>query len=148
MLTRMNVLHRIEHWGDTHHPAWTDALRIMLGIILVLKGISFISDTTYLHNLVGGLHFDLYAVMAVHYVAFAHLMGGFLIMVGCLTRLMCIIQLPILIAAVFFVNIRQGFSPLNSELWLSLIVLGLLLLFLVLGSGRFSMDEYVKQHSR
>ncbi|MBD2755166.1 DoxX family protein [Spirosoma validum] len=144
----MNVLHRIEHWGDTHHPAWTDALRIMLGIILVLKGVSFISDTAYLHNLVGGIHFGLFPVMAVHYVAFAHLMGGFLIALGCLTRLMCILQLPILIAAVFFVNIRQGFSPLNSELWLSLIVLILLLTFMVIGSGRFSMDEYVKQHAR
>jgi uncharacterized membrane protein YphA (DoxX/SURF4 family) len=143
----MNLLNRIEHWGDTHHPAWTDALRIVLGIILVLKGISFISDTAYLKQLVGGVHFGLFSVMAVHYVAFAHLMGGFLIMLGCLTRLMCIIQLPILVAAVFFVNIRQGFSTLNSELWLSLIVLALLLVYVVLGSGRFSMDEYVKQHS-
>lgn len=144
----MNLLHRIEHWGDTHHPAWTDALRIMLGIILVLKGISFISDTAYLNQLVGGVHFGLVPVMLVHYVAFAHLMGGFLIALGCLTRLMCILQLPILVAAVFFVNIRQGFSALNSELWLSLIVLILLLLFTVIGSGRFSMDEYVKQHAR
>jgi uncharacterized membrane protein YphA (DoxX/SURF4 family) len=144
----MNLLHRVEHWGDTHHPAWTDALRIMLGIILFLKGVSFISDTAYLHNLVGGAHFGLYPVMAVHYVAFAHLVGGFLIALGCLTRLMCIIQLPILIAAVFFVNIRQGFSTLNSELWLSLIVLVLLLMFIVIGSGRFSADEYLKQHAR
>jgi uncharacterized membrane protein YphA (DoxX/SURF4 family) len=143
----MNLLHRIEHWGDTHHPAWTDALRIMLGIILFLKGISFISDTTYLTQLVGGLRFDLWSVMIVHYVAFAHLMGGILIAMGCMTRLMIILQLPILVGAVFFVNIRQGFSPLNSELWLSLVVLFLMLLFLVLGSGRFSMDEYMKQNA-
>lgn len=144
----MNPFHRIEHWGDTHHPAWTDALRIVLGIILVLKGVSFISDTAYLAQLMGGLRFDLYSVMVVHYVAFAHLLGGLLIALGCLTRLMCILQLPILVGAVFFVNIRQGFSPLNAELWLSLIVLFLLLLFLVIGSGRFSMDEYVKQHAQ
>lgn len=144
----MNLLHRVEHWGDTHHPAWTDALRIMLGTILVLKGISFISDTTYLTQLVGGLRFDLWSVMIVHYVAFAHLMGGFLIAVGCLTRLMVLLQLPILVGAVFFVNISRGFSALNSELWLSVIVLGLLLLFLVLGSGRFSMDNYVRQHAK
>ncbi|WP_018620899.1 DoxX family protein [Spirosoma luteum] len=143
----MNVLNRVEHWGDTHHPAWTDGLRIVLGIILVLKGVSFISDTAYLANLVGGLHFSLWPVMIVHYVAFAHLMGGLLIALGCLTRLMVLLQLPILVGALFFVNIRQGFSPLNSELWLSAFVLTLLLLFLVIGSGRFSMDEYVKQHS-
>lgn len=144
----MNVFHRIENWGDTHHPAWTDALRIVLGIILVLKGISFISDTAYLMRLMGGLHFQLFPVIVVHYVAFAHLVGGILTALGCLTRLMCMLQLPILIAAVFFVNIRQGFSTLNSELWLSLIVLILLMAFIVIGSGRFSMDEYVKQHAR
>ncbi|RIV23686.1 DoxX family protein [Fibrisoma montanum] len=144
----MNLLHRIEHWGDTHHPAWTDAVRIMLGMLLFLKGVSFISDTTYLSQLVGGLRFGLLPVVLVHYVAFAHLMGGFLIAMGCLTRLMALLQLPILIGAVFFVNISQGFSPLNSELWLSVIVLILLLVFLVIGSGRFSMDEYVKQNAR
>lgn len=144
----MNLLNRVEHWGDTHHPAWTDGLRIVLGIILFLKGVSFISDTAYLTNLVGGLHFGLLPVILVHYVAFAHLMGGFLIALGCMTRLMVILQLPILVGALFFVNIRQGFSPMNSELWLSVIVLMLLLVFLVLGSGRFSMDEYVKQNAR
>ncbi|GAB4035811.1 DoxX family protein [Spirosoma jeollabukense] len=144
----MNLLHRVENWGDAHHPAWTDALRIVLGIILVLKGVSFISDTAYLMRLMGGLHFQLFPVMAVHYVAFAHLVGGLLIALGCLTRLMAILQLPILVAAVFFVNIRQGFSPLNAELWLSLIVLILLMVFIVLGSGKFSMDEYVRQNAR
>ena len=144
----MNLLHRVENWGDTHHPAWTDSLRIVLGIILVLKGVSFISDTAYLMRLMGGIHFQLFPVMAVHYVAFAHLVGGLLIALGCLTRLMAIFQLPILVAAVFFVNIRQGFSPLNSELWLSLVVLVLLMVFIVIGSGKFSMDEYVKQHAR
>lgn len=144
----MNLFHRIEHWGDTHHPSWIDALRIMLGVILVLKGVSFISDTTHLSHLVGGLHFGLFPVILVHYVAFAHLMGGFLIALGSLTRLMVLLQLPILVGAVFFVNIRQGFSPLNAELWVSVIVLALLLAFLVLGSGRFSMDNYVKQNTR
>ena len=144
----MNVLNRIENWGDTHHPAWTDALRIMLGIILVLKGISFISDTAYLTHLVGGLHFSLWPVMLGSLRGVCPPDGRVSHCLGCLTRLMVILQLPILVGALFFVNIRQGFSPLNSELWLSVIVLGLLLLFLVIGSGRFSMDEYVKQHAR
>ncbi|WP_128545193.1 DoxX family protein [Larkinella soli] len=142
----MNMLHRIEHWGDTHHPAWTDALRIMLGIILVLKGISFIGDTEYLNALVGR-RLQVVPVFLIHYVAFAHLVGGLLIAVGCLTRLAVLVQLPILIGAVFFVNISRGFSALNSELWLSLIVLGLLLMFLVLGSGKFSMDESMRRNA-
>ncbi|REA60372.1 DoxX family protein [Dyadobacter luteus] len=144
----MNMMNRIEHWGDTHHPAWLDAVRIGLGVLLFVKGVSFISDTTKLSELVSELDIRLWTVTAVHYVAFAHIFGGFLIALGCLTRLSALIQIPILITAVFFVNMRTGFSYLNSELWLSLIVLFLVVLFSVIGSGRFSMDEWMKNHDR
>ncbi len=142
----MNTIQRIEHWGDTHHPAWMDILRIALGLLLFMKGVSFISDTSQISELVSDMNFALSSVIAVHYVAFAHLMGGFLIALGCQTRLAVIFQLPILIAAVFFVNITRGFSYLNSELWLSLTTLILLMVFLVIGSGKFSMDEWMKNH--
>jgi putative oxidoreductase len=142
----MNMMDRIEHWGDTHHPAWLDVVRIGLGILLFVKGVSFISDTTKLSELVRELDVQLWTVGAVHYVAFAHIFGGFLIAMGCLTRISALVQIPILIAAVFFVNMRTGFSYLNSELWLSLIVLFLVVLFSVSGSGKLSMDEWMKNH--
>lgn len=142
----MNIIERIENWGDTHHPAWLDVVRIGLGVLLFVKGISFISDTTKLSELVRELDIQLWTVAAVHYVAFAHIFGGFLIALGCLTRISCMIQIPILIAAVFFLNIRMGFSYLNSELWLSMITLLLVLLFTIVGSGRFSMDEWMRTH--
>ena len=142
----MKMMDRIEHWGDTHHPAWLDVVRIGLGVLLFVKGISFISDTTKLSELVSELDIQLWTVAAVHCVAFAHIFGGFLIALGCLTRISCIIQIPILITAVFALNIRLGFSYLNSELWLSMITLLLVLTFTVIGSGRFSMDEWMRTH--
>jgi putative oxidoreductase len=142
----MNMMDRIEHWGDTHHPAWLDVVRIGLGVLLFVKGVSFISDTTKLSELIRELDVQLWTVGAVHYVAFAHIFGGFLIAMGCLTRISALVQIPILIAAVFFVNMRTGFSYLNSELWLSLIVLFLVVLFSVSGSGKLSMDEWMKNH--
>lgn len=142
----MEMINRIERWGDTHHPAWMDVVRIGLGVLLFVKGISFISDTARLSHLISNMDFHLYSVMAVHYVAFAHIFGGFLIALGCLTRTAAIFQIPILIAAVFFVNIRAGFSYFNSELWLSMITLLLVLTFTVIGSGKFSMDEWMKNH--
>ena len=140
------MMNRIEHWGDTHHPAWLDIVRIALGVFLFVKGISFISDTTRLSKLVTGLDLHLYTVASVHYVAFAHIFGGFLIALGCLTRISAIIQIPILLVAVFFVNFRSGFSYLNSELWLSMITLILVVTFAVVGSGKLSMDEWMKNH--
>ena len=142
------MMNRIEHWGDTHHPAWLDIVRIALGVFLFVKGISFISDTTRLSKLVTGLDLHLYTVASVHYVAFAHIFGGFLIALGCLTRISAIIQIPILLVAVFFVNFRSGFSYLNSELWLSMITLILVVTFAVVGSGKLSMDDWMKNHDR
>lgn len=142
----MTVFQRVETWGDRHHPAWLDIVRIGLGVFLFIKGIGFISDTTRLAEIVNGLKIDLFPVIAVHYVAFVHIFGGFLIALGVLTRLSCLLQIPILLVAVFFVNLRQGFSYLNSELWLSLSSLILVIVFYIVGSGRFSMDEWMRQH--
>jgi putative oxidoreductase len=50
-----------------------------------------------------------------------------------------------LIIAVFFVNLSRGFSVLNNELWLSILVLLLLVLFWVVGSGPLSVDQAMKK---
>ena len=40
----MNMLQRVEHWGDTHHPNWLSAVRILLGVFLMYVGIRFVQD--------------------------------------------------------------------------------------------------------
>ncbi len=146
----MNVVQKVEHWGDTHHAKWLDIVRIVLGLIIFSKGIALISDTGYLQDLLfRNSIFGFSSVMAsvaLHIVAFAHLVGGILITIGLVTRFAVVIQIPILICAVFFVNVANGFSALNSELWLSVIVLSLLVLFWVVGSGPFSVDQQLKKN--
>lgn len=137
----MSLLSRVEHWGDTHHPKWIDFIRIILGILIFAKGISFIMDRNSVSDLIQRTNFQLSIWSAVHYIVFAHLVGGLFIALGLKTRLATLIQIPILIGAVFFVNITNGFSYLNSELWLSLVVLILLFYFLVVGSGPMSLDK-------
>lgn len=137
----MNLINRIEHWGDMHHPKWMDLVRIALGIVIFAKGVSFIADTDSVARLLENTHFQLSIWSAVHYIAFAHLVGGIFIALGLMTRWAIAFQLPILFGAVFFVNITNGFSFLNSEFWLSLAVLLLLILFFVVGSGRYSLDH-------
>ncbi|MGJ1203352.1 DoxX family protein [Sphingobacterium lactis] len=137
----MNLIQRIEHWGDAHHPRWVDFVRIGLGILIFAKGVSFVMDRDSVFALIERTHFQLSIWSAVHYVVFAHLVGGLFIMLGFQTRLAVALQIPILIGAVFFVNITNGFSFLNSEFWLSLVVLLLLIYFLVVGSGPYSLDK-------
>ena len=141
----MNLIQRIEHWGDTHHPRWLDVLRMALGIVIFLKGITFLADTASLRQLIEASHLRLYTWSAVHYIAFSHLVGGILITIGLLTRVAIGFQLPILFGAVFFVNILRGFSVLNSELWVSLVVLALLITFFIIGSGPYSLDAQMRE---
>jgi len=146
----MNTVQKIERWGDVHHAKWLDILRIVLGVIILMKGIYFVSniDTLrglFVQNSVYGFS-GLMAMALTHVVAFVHLVGGVLIILGLVTRFAVVIQIPILLGAVFFVNISKGFSPVNSELWLSVIVLMLLVLFWVIGSGPYSVDHWMKMN--
>lgn len=144
----MNLVQKIEHWGDVHHAKWLDAIRIVLGLLILSKGIAFVSDTeTWRDWMIQNSTFGFSGLMAmalVHTVALTHLVGGVLITLGLVTRFAVVIQIPILLGAVFFVNLTQGFSALNSELWLSLIVLMLLVLFWIAGSGPYSVDHWLK----
>ena len=143
----MNLLHSVEKWGDTHHPKWLDIIRVVLGIFLVFKGIDFINHMDRLTNLMGRSRFlgCLSLGLLAHYIVFAHLVGGALIAAGLLTRLACLVQIPILIGAVFFINSSAGILAPYDVLWLSVIVLLLLVFFLIAGSGPLSVDRQMKK---
>jgi len=143
----MNTVEKIEAWGDRHHPKWLDILRMILGLVLLAKGYYFVTNTDGLKQLIANSRFGQVSFLLEHYVVFAHLIGGFLIAVGLITRIAIVVQLPILIGAVLFVNVRSGFFSGNStDLWLSIIILFLLVFFLVEGSGPWSVDEYMRKH--
>lgn len=145
----MNFVQRIEKWGDTHHPKWIDFIRITLGLVLVMKGFQYINNMTELTNTIGKAPFIsiLSVSMASHYIVFAHLIGGALIMVGLLTRFGCLIQIPILLGAIIFVNISGGLFQVQSELWFSVLILILIVFFAVEGSGPISIDVWMKRNS-
>lgn len=140
----MNLIRKTEYWGDAHHPHWLDILRIILGVVLFAKGMFFIADTESIRRLITSTQFQPVAWAAVHYIVFCHLVGGFFIAIGLLTRYAVIFQLPILIGAVFLVHLRNGLSFLNSDLWVAIIVLILLIVFLIVGSGKYSYDERLR----
>ena len=142
----MTTFQKIETWGDTHQTKWLAILRISLGLIIFFKGLFFIQNTDAISAMISNSAVSIYAVFLAHYVALAHLVGGFLIVIGLITRVAILFQLPVLIGAVVFVNADKGFFSMQSELGLSLLVLALLLFFLVFGSGKFSVDEFMRTH--
>jgi putative oxidoreductase len=141
----MNLVHKIENWGDTHHPKILDLVRIALGIFLLLKGIAFMQNTAYLRHLIEDQDvIDLspeVLMVLVYYVTFAHMVGGILIALGIYTRLAAIIQIPIVLGAVFLTSIFQ--EPINTLAWPSITALILLVIFTIFGSGPISLDRYL-----
>lgn len=139
----MNIAKRVGAWGDRHHPKILDIMRIVLGAFLLAKGLIFFQNAGYLRYLI----IDTAAIKAspgmiefiIYYVTYVHVLGGGLIILGLFTRLWAVLQIPIVFAAVFFVNITAPY--INSELWLSILVLALLCVFAIFGSGPFSLDR-------
>lgn len=150
----MGFLEKFQQWGDKHHPKWLDFIRIALGIFLCYKGVDYLRNTSDLISLMENTSpFSGFMIILVgHYVTFAHIIGGFFLTIGLFTRAACVIQIPILLGAVVFVNInatKDAFSP-YSELFLSIIVLLLLFYFLIIGNGPLSVkvppEEHLKEH--
>lgn len=141
----MNIIQRLEHWGDTHHPQWLDILRVALGAFLCYKGIEFLQDMSAMLSLMSGsLSFGSFTLtLLAHYIVFAHAGGGFLIAVGILTRLSCMFNIPVLFGAIIFINAPQGLWVPFSELWLSILVLLALIYFLIIGNGRWSFAAFL-----
>ena len=142
----MSIIHRVDHWSTTHHPAWLVVIRIALGIGLFIKGISFISDTAQLQQLLSSSNFTQPFPWLSYVITWLHLFGGFMIIIGLFTRLMAALQIPILLGAVLFINSGGGIFASGSELGLALAVLLLLVVFLVEGSGPLSLDHFFKHH--
>ena len=139
----MTYLQKVENWGEAHHPKYLDILRVALWIFLLFKGIEFARNFFVLEEMVSKQtpFSSFMLIILIHYILFAHIVGGFMLIIGLLTRVACIAQIPILLGAIIFVNwnMMQPFS----EFIVALIVLLLLIYFLIIGSGPFSFDRAV-----
>ncbi|WP_258103897.1 DoxX family protein [Marinoscillum sp. MHG1-6] len=137
----MSAISEIEHWGDSHRMNWMVALRVALGGFLLYKGIFFAMNLEMLQEMSRELAFM--SMGAAHYVLFAHLLGAPLIILGYYTRTACIMQIPVLLGAVIFVNAPAGFMSVGNtyEFWVSIVTLLLLVLFSIFGGAKYSLDE-------
>jgi uncharacterized membrane protein YphA (DoxX/SURF4 family) len=138
----MGTLQQLEKWSTTHHPRWLVFLRVILGICLILKGISFMSDTVHLESLLAETSITNLSGWIAIVITWLHLLGGFFIIVGLFTRITTLLLIPILLGAVLLVNLPKGIFAPGSEFGFSLAVLILLIVFFIEGGGRLSLDNY------
>lgn len=139
----MSVVTDVENWGNSHRPGFLDIFRIALGVFLTYKGLDFITNMDELEMTTSGVNVAFAGAALAHYVVFAHILGGPLIAFGLFTRIVSLIQIPILVGAVIFVNYPKGFLSMGNqmELWASVVVLVGLIVFMVFGAGKYSIDE-------
>lgn len=143
----MSLYQRFQHRSSLHQPRWLTLLRIALGALLFIKGIAFISDSSRLETLIQGTRLaNTNTALLAGIITWAHLFGGFFILIGFMTRILCLLQIPILLGAIFFVNLPHFTMNNASELALSVVTLILLVVFVIEGSGRISADEYFRTY--
>jgi len=118
-----------------------DIVRIALGGFLFYKAVDFLYNMSDLVNLMSSQSsFGSFTyVLAGHYVVFAHLLGGIFLIFGVLTRFACIIQIPVMLGALFFVRSNEDMLRPYSQMGITIIVLLLLIYFLIAGNGPWSI---------
>lgn len=138
----MSVITNVERWGNSHRPAFLDIIRILLGVFLTYKGLYFITHMGELKMTTTGINAYFAGATLAHYVVFAHILGGPMIAVGLFTRIVSLIQMPILLGAVFLVNYPKGYLSIaqHMELWISILVLIGLVVLMIFGAGAYSID--------
>ncbi|WP_026260254.1 DoxX family protein [Segetibacter koreensis] len=141
----MGITQYIHQSNDFRYTFFNLALRLVTGLLLLLKGIYFVSHSQQLEAIIMSSNARPAVTFLVGYITFAHLFGGAFIMLGLLTRFAVILQIPILIGALYF-NLTPNAFGTGGELLLSIVVLVLLIYVLLYGSGHVSMDDYLKKH--
>jgi putative oxidoreductase len=139
----MKLLTQVTNWGDQHHPKWLDYFRVVLGIVLIWKGIAFALNLSAFTSMMMdvGLGTAVFISLVAHLIIVFHIIGGLFIAMGTHTRQFCLLNLPILLVAVFFVNMSPNAFKPYSEFWLSLSVLMALICFMIEGNGVLSVEH-------
>lgn len=143
----MNIPGKISLWDDKY-PFLFVILRVTLGLILAIRGLYFLTSIQPLYYLIEGStlsKLNMNMPLAL-FVCWVHILGGTFIILGFLTRISVWAQIPIILGAIFFINLNNGMPHSFPELLLSVFVLILLILFALAGGGKISMDQYAKKH--
>lgn len=120
-------------------------LRIFTGGFLLIKGISFMTNMHELYDLTA--HTLPYSnFILAHYIIFAHVVGGFLLMIGLLTRISAISNIPIIFGAVLFVHAKEGLFSSTQGLELTVMLLVILSVVSIASTKFMSVDSFVDQH--
>lgn len=137
----METVKNLNKWANAHTYYSLDVFRIALGIFLFIKGTELMTNYNEMAEMAKPFEGLPGGMLILHYIAPAHFVGGFLIVIGLLTRWATIAQLPILFGAI----LTNFLGTMHvSNLVLAIVALIICLFFIIYGSGKHSVDYYLK----
>ena len=142
----------LKHWkelADKSYPYAFDIVRMLAGLVIFTKGVFFIMNMDALLRIMEQNHigFGIHQGLA-QYIGLAHLAGGLMLMMGLLTRLAAVLQVPILAGAVILVHLREGFFSKGADLEFVVMLLIIHTILAVVGGGPLSVDAKLEQSRR
>ncbi len=133
----MKKINEIIQLLNNNHELGYSLIRIFLGIVLLVRGIILLADPSAITSLAGSQQ----VYWWYSYIIGAHLVGGLLLTFGFLSRIASLLQLPILIGAIVFIHLEEGLMTVGQSLELAVLVLFLLVVYLIFGSGMLAADN-------
>jgi len=103
-----------QQWVETHRDVLLDCVRVYLGVGLFIKGLYFLMHPELFAQFTNAAA-NSWLVPMARAVPYVHMLGGLLLALGVLTWLGALIQLPVLIGAVFFVNMPHMIDTEGRE---------------------------------
>ena len=141
----MDPINSVMKRFDAHQDKAYAYIRIFLGLALFIRACLLFSDPGTLVALASNEKLHVWFA----YITIGHLIGGISLSLGIYTRLGALLQIPILASAVFIVHAKAGLMMGGQSLELASLVLFLLVIYLIFGSGSLSVDQYlIKKHSK
>ncbi|HKB91494.1 MAG TPA: DoxX family membrane protein [Opitutaceae bacterium] len=142
----MNKFDNLVAWAEARRDLWLDCIRIYLGLGLFVRGLVLafhIHNEVFVNLLARSGQDWLLSGAVIHYVTIAHFAGGLMLALGLLTRIAALVQIPVLAVAVFVVHRQDGLFAMGQSLEFSALVLMLLVVTVIAGAGRFSLDHVI-----
>jgi uncharacterized membrane protein YphA (DoxX/SURF4 family) len=124
-----------------------DVIRIYLGVGLMVRGALFISRPEVLIDFMNRGDSWFVPLALSQYVVAAHLCGGILLALGLGTRLAAAVQIPPLLGAVLLVHMGEGLLTAGQSLEFAALVLAMLGVFSIFGSGRVSLEAWLAKRN-
>ncbi|MCH8035409.1 MAG: hypothetical protein IH950_16845 [Bacteroidetes bacterium] len=134
----MKLSNEIVKWFNTNHNLAYSLISIFLGVALFARSLILLSNLAAISELAG--QNNLYWWYS--YINIIHLIGGLLLTLGLLIRIAVFLQIPILVGAVFFIQMWQGLMTEEQSLLLVVLVLVILIVYSFFVSISLSLDNY------